>query len=168
MLSRRSLVAESTAHVWLRKVPRVRRALAQVVPDALPARLAAALLKELLQDSLTYRRGKWRIFQELKDTPRTNCHYILDDQVCTSRFAACCISHTSQFSTQTGSLCLGTEQAVESAGECAEDLHSARAAPAALREAANCVNCLVQQRQVCGCRCCYIYGRGRAILTVTA
>ena len=56
----------------------------QVVPHALPAPLAAALLQELLQDSSTYKRGKWRIFQQLKDMPRTNCHYILDAQVCTT------------------------------------------------------------------------------------
>ena len=43
---------------------------------------------------------------------------------------------------------VGTEQAVETAGESAEDLHSARSAPAALREAADIVNRLVQQRQV--------------------
>ena len=37
---------------------------------------------------------------------------------------------------------------METAGESAEDLHSARPAPAALREAADIVNRLVQQRQV--------------------
>ena len=74
------------AQCWLEKSGEP-DACTQVVPHALPAQLAAALLLELLQDSTTYKRGKWRIFQQLKDMPRTNCHYVLDAQVCTTRRA---------------------------------------------------------------------------------
>lgn len=52
----------------------------QVVVDALPAKLAEALLSVLLEDSLTYSRGRWRIFDQLKDMPRSTCHYALDNQ----------------------------------------------------------------------------------------
>ena len=52
----------------------------QVVVDALPAKLAEALLSVLLEDSLTYSRGRWRIFDQLKDMPRSTCHYALDSQ----------------------------------------------------------------------------------------
>jgi len=56
-------------------------ALAQVLSDALPAKLCATLLSVLLADSLTYRRGKWRIYGEHKEVPRSTCHYALDAEV---------------------------------------------------------------------------------------
>ncbi len=55
--------------------------LAQVLSDVLPAKLCATLLSVLLADSLTYRRGKWRIYGEHKEMPRSTCHYALDSEV---------------------------------------------------------------------------------------
>lgn len=152
----------------------------QVVVDALPAKLAEALLSLLLEDSLTYSRGRWRIFDQLKDMPRSTCHYALDSQA-RSLFVPVLFLYSRRMSLALrralvmpvngtpapvlprflesrllSSFCLvplrsqsHLAQAIDRAGDCEEDLVTARAASPTLREAADIVNRLVQQRQVC-------------------
>ncbi len=75
--------------------------LAQVLSDALPAKLCATLLSVLLADSLTYRRGKWRIYGEHKEMPRSTCHYALDAEVRT----LCSARRATQFDSKAGWPC---------------------------------------------------------------